>query len=182
MPSAIPKGIEEIWWWDALHLRPPPGNQAARRSPREPPATARPPHGPGSCQGMVQHGLYNETSRIALPVLGWGLSGAHLPGDPTQGSPLSQEWIPGTKRGASTSLFLPSSSPGGHINPAVSFAMCLTGKMKWAKFPIYVLAQYLGAFLGAAVVFGINYGEWKRAVSFALAGISHRNPKTSLQN
>ncbi|XP_026537842.1 hepatic triacylglycerol lipase-like isoform X2 [Notechis scutatus] len=46
---------------------------------------------------------------------------------------------------------------GGHINPAVSFAMCLTGKMKWAKLPVYVLAQYLGAFLGSAVVFGINY-------------------------
>ncbi|XP_070619453.1 aquaporin-9 [Erythrolamprus reginae] len=46
---------------------------------------------------------------------------------------------------------------GGHINPAVSFAMCLSGKMKWAKFPVYVLAQYLGAFLGSAVVFGINY-------------------------
>lgn len=60
--------------------------------------------------------------------------------------------------------------------------MCLTGKMKWAKFPIYVLAQYLGAFLGATAVFGINYGKWKRAAFFALAGISYRNPKTFLQN
>ncbi|XP_007439007.1 aquaporin-9 [Python bivittatus] len=46
---------------------------------------------------------------------------------------------------------------GGHINPAVSFAMCLTGKMKWVKFPVYVFAQCFGAFLGAAMVFGINY-------------------------
>ncbi|XP_063170151.1 aquaporin-9 [Candoia aspera] len=46
---------------------------------------------------------------------------------------------------------------GGHINPAVSFALCLSGKMKWVKFPVYVLAQCFGAFLGAALVFGINY-------------------------
>ncbi|XP_042327339.1 aquaporin-9 isoform X1 [Sceloporus undulatus] len=36
--------------------------------------------------------------------------------------------------------------------------MCLTGKMTWIRFPIYVLAQFLGAFAGAAAVFGINYG------------------------
>ncbi|KAJ6664359.1 hypothetical protein lerEdw1_008578 [Lerista edwardsae] len=35
--------------------------------------------------------------------------------------------------------------------------MCLTGKLEWIKFPIYVLAQFLGAFVGAAAVFGINY-------------------------
>ncbi|XP_013914210.1 PREDICTED: aquaporin-9 [Thamnophis sirtalis] len=54
-------------------------------------------------------------------------------------------------------IYVAGGVSGGHINPAVSFAMCLTGKMKWVKFPIYVLAQFLGAFLGAAVVFGINY-------------------------
>ncbi|XP_029431655.1 LOW QUALITY PROTEIN: aquaporin-9 [Rhinatrema bivittatum] len=46
---------------------------------------------------------------------------------------------------------------GGHINPAVSFAMCLTGKLKWRKFPFYVLAQMLGAMAGAAAVFGVYY-------------------------
>lgn len=48
---------------------------------------------------------------------------------------------------------------GGHINPAVSFAMCLFGRMKWFKFPFYVGAQFLGAFVGSAILFGIYYGE-----------------------
>ena len=48
---------------------------------------------------------------------------------------------------------------GGHINPAVSFAMCLFGKMKWFKLPFYAGAQFLGGFAGAAVLFGIYYGE-----------------------
>ena len=48
---------------------------------------------------------------------------------------------------------------GGHINPAVSFAMCLFGKMKWFKLPFYAGAQVFGGFAGAAVLFGIYYGE-----------------------
>ncbi|KAG6939757.1 aquaporin 9 [Chelydra serpentina] len=46
---------------------------------------------------------------------------------------------------------------GGHINPAVSLAMCATGRLKWTKLPFYILAQFLGAFVGAAAVFGIYY-------------------------
>ncbi|XP_054858366.1 aquaporin-9 [Eublepharis macularius] len=54
-------------------------------------------------------------------------------------------------------IYVSGGVSGGHINPAVSFAMCLIGKLPWAKFPVYVFAQFLGAFFGAAAVFGINY-------------------------
>lgn len=46
---------------------------------------------------------------------------------------------------------------GGHINPAVSFAMCLTGRLDWVKLPFYVTAQFLGAITGSALVFGVYY-------------------------
>ncbi|XP_069838381.1 aquaporin-9 [Dendropsophus ebraccatus] len=46
---------------------------------------------------------------------------------------------------------------GGHVNPAVSFAMCMTGKMPWVKLPFYVTAQFLGAFTGSAATFGVYY-------------------------
>ncbi|KAJ8391603.1 hypothetical protein AAFF_G00087440 [Aldrovandia affinis] len=47
--------------------------------------------------------------------------------------------------------------PGAHVNPAVSLAMVILGRLKVAKFPVYVLAQFLGAFAGAAAVFGLYY-------------------------
>lgn len=38
--------------------------------------------------------------------------------------------------------------------------MVLLGKLKIWKFPIYVIAQFLGAFTGAAAVFGLYYGNY----------------------
>jgi glycerol uptake facilitator-like aquaporin len=43
------------------------------------------------------------------------------------------------------------------MNPAVSFAMLVTGKMGPLKFLVYVIAQALGALFGAVVVYGIYF-------------------------
>lgn len=40
-----------------------------------------------------------------------------------------------------------------HLNPAVSLAMSLAGKLPWRKFPTYVLSQLFGAFLAGVVVY-----------------------------
>lgn len=42
---------------------------------------------------------------------------------------------------------------GAHINPAVSFAFLLLGKIDFVTFLIYVAAQLLGAFIGAIFVY-----------------------------
>ncbi|XP_051552448.1 aquaporin-3a [Myxocyprinus asiaticus] len=42
---------------------------------------------------------------------------------------------------------------GGHLNPAVTFSLCLLGREKWRKFPVYFFFQTLGSFLGAAIIF-----------------------------
>ncbi|XP_054842762.1 aquaporin-3 [Eublepharis macularius] len=46
---------------------------------------------------------------------------------------------------------------GGHLNPAVTFAMCFMAREPWIKLPVYAIAQTLGAFLGAGIVFGLYY-------------------------
>ncbi|XP_054159924.1 aquaporin-9-like [Oppia nitens] len=47
---------------------------------------------------------------------------------------------------------------GAHLNPAVTIALCFIKKCKWNKVVYYLPAQYIGAFLGAAIVYGI-YGQ-----------------------
>lgn len=41
---------------------------------------------------------------------------------------------------------------GAHINPAVSVALAVAGEFPWQQLPVYILAQLLGAMLGALVV------------------------------
>lgn len=42
---------------------------------------------------------------------------------------------------------------GCHVNPAVSFAMLLAGKMKGKEFVCYVVAQLIGAAIGGALLY-----------------------------
>lgn len=44
------------------------------------------------------------------------------------------------------------------MNPAVSLAMMVLGKLPLKKFPVYVVAQFLGAFAGSCAVYGLYYG------------------------
>lgn len=53
---------------------------------------------------------------------------------------------------------------GCHINPAVSIAMLVSGKMTVADFFVYIVAQFAGATAGAAVLKGI----------FSLAGLEDK--------
>ena len=49
-------------------------------------------------------------------------------------------------------VFTVAAVSGAHINPAVTLGLAVAGKFPWADVPAYVLAQTLGAFLGAALV------------------------------
>lgn len=44
-----------------------------------------------------------------------------------------------------------ASPAGGHINPAVTFAVALSGDVPWASVPVYWAAQLTGAFVGASL-------------------------------
>ncbi|KAH8695483.1 aquaporin-like protein [Talaromyces proteolyticus] len=57
-------------------------------------------------------------------------------------------------------------SSGAHLNPAVTFANCVFRKFPWRKFPIYALAQFLGAFCAAGVV----YANYKSAIDVVEGG------------
>jgi glycerol uptake facilitator protein len=41
---------------------------------------------------------------------------------------------------------------GAHLNPAVTLALAISGKFAWSKVGLYILAQLLGAILGAVLM------------------------------
>ena len=46
-------------------------------------------------------------------------------------------------------VYITANVSGGHLNPAVTFATCLTGHTSWAKGGLYVIAQVLGGVFGS---------------------------------
>lgn len=49
-------------------------------------------------------------------------------------------------------VFITGSVSGAHINPAVTIGLAASGQFPWAEVPMYIIAQLLGAFLGATAV------------------------------
>jgi len=50
---------------------------------------------------------------------------------------------------------------GAHINPAVTVGLASVGLLPWAQVPGYIIAQLLGAFVGAVLVWLTYYDHWK---------------------
>lgn len=50
-------------------------------------------------------------------------------------------------------VFIAGPYSGAHLNPAVSIGLAIAGKFAWSAVPGYVLAQMLGGFCGAVLVY-----------------------------
>ncbi|ADY26256.1 MIP family channel protein [Deinococcus proteolyticus MRP] len=57
-------------------------------------------------------------------------------------------------------IFVSGTISGAHLNPAVSVGLAATGRFPWAKVLPYTLAQLLGAFVGAAIVYAVYHAQW----------------------
>lgn len=49
--------------------------------------------------------------------------------------------------------FIFGAASGAHFNPALTIALAVDGSLGWNEVPIYIIAQFLGAILGACLVF-----------------------------
>jgi glycerol uptake facilitator protein len=49
---------------------------------------------------------------------------------------------------------------GAQINPAVTIAFAVTGQFEWALVPGYLIAQFLGAFVGGVIVWLAYLAHW----------------------
>ena len=72
-------------------------------------------------------------------------------------------------------------SSGAHINPAVSIGLAIAGKFSWGDVPLYILAQMIGAMIGASTVYlfyknhfdATEDAESKKAVFCTAPAIRH---------
>lgn len=53
-------------------------------------------------------------------------------------------------------VFVTAEISGAHLNPAVTLGLAAAGRFDWAQVPMYLAAQFLGAFVGAVLVW-IHY-------------------------
>ncbi|XP_048040272.1 aquaporin-9b [Megalobrama amblycephala] len=74
------------------------------------------------------------------------------------GEPLTIHF--GFTLGVMLAVYMAGGVSGGHVNPAVSLAMVVVGKLPIKKFPVYVAAQFLGAFAGSCAVYCLYYGAF----------------------
>lgn len=51
---------------------------------------------------------------------------------------------------------------GAHLNPAVTLGFAMIGKFAWADVPSYLAAQFIGAFLGAVIVYLHYLPHWEK--------------------
>lgn len=51
------------------------------------------------------------------------------------------------------SIYICGGISGGHVNPGVTLGLASVGKLPWYKVPYYIAGQFVGAFLGALIVF-----------------------------
>jgi glycerol uptake facilitator len=84
--------------------------------------------GDGVVANVVLKGTKGESSGWIVVTLGWGMA-------------------------VFVAVAVVAPSSGGHINPAVTLALALSGSFPWSLVPVYWAAQMLGAVLGAALVF-----------------------------
>uniref|UniRef100_A0A8C3VU90 Aquaporin-3 n=1 Tax=Catagonus wagneri TaxID=51154 RepID=A0A8C3VU90_9CETA len=59
--------------------------------------------------------------------------------------------------GVIVAIYVGGNVSGGHLNPAFSLAMCLLGRLPWAKFPIYSLVQLVSAFCASGATYALYY-------------------------
>jgi glycerol uptake facilitator protein len=58
-------------------------------------------------------------------------------------------------------VYAVAAASGAHINPAVTIGLASVGIFPWVQVPGYIIAQLLGAFVGAVLVWLTYYDHWK---------------------
>jgi len=92
--------------------------------------------GGGVCAGVNLKKSFAHNSGWIVITFGWGLAVA-------------------------VAVYAVGQISGAHLNPAVTLGLAFNGAFPWSEVPSYILAQMIGAFVGACIVFLHYFPHWK---------------------
>src|SRR5436305_10325720 len=84
--------------------------------------------------------------------------------------PFNTEWVVvilGWGLAVMLGIYVCGAISGAHLNPAVTLALAVRGKLAWNKVLAYWLAQVLGAFVAALILYFVYQGAIQHAISLA---------------
>ena len=91
--------------------------------------------GDGVVAGVLLRNSKAENSGWIVITLGWGMAVA-------------------------VAVYCTAKFSGAYINPAVALGAAVTGGLEWALVPGYIIAEFLGAFVGAVIVYLAYLPHW----------------------
>ncbi|SHF43993.1 glycerol uptake facilitator protein [Seinonella peptonophila] len=92
--------------------------------------------GCGVCAGVSLNKSFAKDSGWIVIIFGWGL-------------------------GVMLAAYLVGHYSGAILNPALAIGLAVAGQLAWSKVPIFILAEVIGAFLGAVIVYLHYLPHWK---------------------
>lgn len=92
--------------------------------------------GAGVCAGQNLKKAYSQNGGWIVITMGWGL-------------------------GVACGAYAVGSISGAHLNPALTIALACIGQFPWEQVPGYIVAQLVGAFMGATFVWLFYYPHWQ---------------------
>ncbi|XP_041366159.1 aquaporin-10-like [Gigantopelta aegis] len=100
---------------------------------------------------LVRDFLAEALGTFILLVFGQGSVAQFVLSGGQSGSMMSIHWSWGI--GVMMGVYVAGGISGGHLNPAVTIAQAFLGRLYWIKVPVYIIAQYVGSFLGSLCVY-----------------------------
>src|SRR5579859_1590946 len=98
-------------------------------------------------------------------------------------TPFANEWIViilGWGLAVMLGIYVAGAISGAHINPAVTLALAATGRHPWSKVLPYWLAQVLGGFVAAAILWFVYQGAIQSTLNGAavtnIGGVFYTSP------
>ncbi|XP_029538275.1 aquaporin-7 [Oncorhynchus nerka] len=103
----------------------------------------------------VRVGFAETLSTYVMMVFGLGSVAQVVTGRGAFGEYLSVNL--GFGLGVAMGVHIGGRVSGAHMNAAVSFSMCLFGRLGWRMLPVYILSQLIGSFLAAGTIYSLYY-------------------------